>query len=323
MSFRYRVYGLSIISDIEMPELSPPENCRSAAQPEVRVRFLSPKALAEPSEWFNKCPLPSGEPFLACAKIEGGYILRYEGFCDFVVDKSGREVVCARMEPDVSMLTLRHLLLDQALPLILSLLGIEAMHATAIVTRHGACAFIGPGGAGKSTLAASFLLAGNAVMADDCLVLEARDRIFATPAYPGLRLWADAFQALNVASDRPIPVADYTPKARILGARALARFPREPQPLIRIYKVIRSERATDASAVTAPRIEAMSAREAFIELVSTAFPLDITDRAMLARQFRFFERVLAHVRVKQLLIPNDFSSLPAAREAVFADLDAE
>jgi len=41
---------------------------------------------------------------------------------------------------------------------------------------------------------------------------------------------------------------------------------------------------------------------------------------MLARQFDFLERITALVPVRRLHVPEDFSVLPAVRDAIFADL---
>ncbi len=264
--------------------------------------------------------MPGGEPFLVSARIEGGYLLRYEGLADFAVSRAGREIACTRKEPRVSLPTLCHLLLDHVFPMALNLAGKQVLHATAVVTGRGACAFIGPTGSGKSTLAGSFLRAVHPLLADDCVVLEERDRIFATPAYPGLRLWTDAMKALSSESDRALQVAGYSSKARLLGPRASAGFPSEPQPLVAVYRVIRQEGAGDAAGL-APRVVAMGNREALIQLVSSTFMIDTADRPALTRHNAFLGRLLARVTVRQLLIPNGFSALPAARDVVLADLE--
>lgn len=315
-TFRYRAYGLSIRSDTAFPELTPVPS--PAETPDIQVRLRAIGGCEEPTHWFNSSKLDDGRAWLSCARIGGGYLLRYAGLADFVVDGCGREIACSRIERGTSSFTIRHLLLDQTLPLVLNLRGREAIHATAVVTPHGACAFVGPAGAGKSTLAASFLFAGYPVLGDDCLVLEETDQILATPAYPGLRLWKDAFEALAARSVLPIPVADYTDKARLLGPQLFSEFPSKPHPLARIYLVERAD--SSEKDLTAGRVEETSAREAFVALVSSAFPLDITDRSMLARQFRFFERLLAKVPVRRLRVPNGFDGLPLVREATLSDL---
>jgi hypothetical protein len=316
--FFYRAYGLTIGSDLEIPELASAASA-DRALPDVRVSLLGSRRIQPPSEWFHRCSTPDGEPFLACARIEGGYLLRYEGVADFIVGRSGREIVCARREPRVALSTLCHLLLDHVFPMALNFSGKEVLHATAIMTGRGACAFIGPTGSGKSTLAGIFLRAGHPLLADDCLVLEERARILATPAYPGLRLWTDAMKALSSESDRALRVAGHSSKARLLGPRASAGFPREPQPLAAVYRVIRD--GGDGAAGRAPRVVAMGAREALIQLISSAFLLDTADRPALTRRFAFLGRLLTQVPVRQLFVPNDFSALPAARDAVLADLE--
>jgi hypothetical protein len=55
-------------------------------------------------------------------------------------------------------------------------------------------------------------------------------------------------------------------------------------------------------------------------LVKAAYRLDITDRAMLTRQFQFLSRVAERVPVKRLIVPNEFSALAEVRAAVLHDL---
>ena len=114
------------------------------------------------------------------------------------------------------------------------------------------------------------------------------------------------------------PVADYTRKRRMLASLHIDKFPTEPQPLIRIYRLIRP--AEGEPALDAPVVEELAPSEAFIELVSSTFPLDVDDRAMLERHFRFVQSVAARVPIKRLRIPNDHAALPAVRACVLADI---
>jgi hypothetical protein len=58
-----------------------------------------------------------------------------------------------------------------------------------------------------------------------------------------------------------------------------------------------------------------------MKLITSTFQLDIADRTMLVRQFYFLERVVAHVLIRRLRIPDTFSCLPTVREAILADLN--
>jgi hypothetical protein len=319
--FRYRVYGLTIESDTRLPELSKLIRPDDAMATEVRVRLQVPDAPPPPfSEIMKTTMRPDGTPWLMSARVGDGYLLRFSGIADFIIDGAGSDLTCWRVEPAISPETVRHLVLDQVLPMLLNLRGREALHATAIVTEKGACAFSGPAGSGKSTLAASFFLAGFGALGDDCLPLvEQNGSIRVLPGYPGMRLGRDALEALSAGSGVTTPVSDLNSKLRALESPSAKDFPREAVVLSRIYRVVRPK---DGEAViSSPMIEPIEPREAFVELLSSSFLLDFADSEMLARHFQLMERVAAIVPVKRLRIPNDLSALGAVRAAVLGDLN--
>ena len=321
-SVQYRAYGLILASDTPLPELTPIAGAEFAADADVRVRFLENRQeFSSPPQWFMSWTLPTGELWLQCAKDGRGYLLRFPEIADFFVGAEGREIICAS-ELETPMETLGHLLLDQVLPLVLNLNGREALHATAILTPLGVCAFTGPAGVGKSTLAASFLRAGYPVLSDDCLVLEENtSHILAIPAYPGLRLWEDALDALGENLSVSLPVAHYTSKKRLVLDSPVSNFPKGSYPLIRIYSLVQSDVNDGNINLSSTIIERISLRVGFMELIQTIFRLDINDRSMLVRQFHFLERIVSRVPVRRLHVPNAFSSLPTVREAILADLE--
>jgi hypothetical protein len=67
----------------------------------------------ELSEVGHSTTLPDGTSWLNCARIEQGYLLRYAGFVDFVVDSVGSQIACSRADSGISDVTIRHLVLDQ------------------------------------------------------------------------------------------------------------------------------------------------------------------------------------------------------------------
>jgi hypothetical protein len=316
----YYAYGLAITSDTPLPEL-PALNAReSESGCGVAVYLESRRSNTEHEpEWFNIGFDDRGQRWFRCGRTANGFVLRYEGLADFVVEPNGRAITCARAAPRLSLLSLRHLLLDQVFPRVLNLIGRESIHATAVVTASGACAFMGEAGTGKSTLAASFQAEGYRSIADDCLVLEERGgTIVATPGYPGVRLWEDSLSALGAKRAAIMPVAEYTSKARLLGAATTSRFAAQPCPLARIYLLVRDSKGSTAT----PRIEELTPAVVFPQLVSASFPLDIADQQMLTRHFRLFTRVAADVPARRLYMPNDLTALPAVRQVILQDLAA-
>jgi len=268
--------------------------------------------------WYRRSRLPGGRTWLRCGKTADGYVLSFANIADFAIDRSGSQVVCCNASGDASLDTVRHLLIDQVLPLIVNLRGREAIHATAVATRKGVCAFTGPAGSGKSTLAASFVLSGYPLVCDDCLALSEGVAIMTLPGYPGLRLWDDSIRALGASSRNLKPVAHYTTKSRWQKNHSRrADFCWTKRRLARIYLL---ERARSSRHSARALIEELAPGDALMGLVKAAYRLDITDRAMLTRQFHFLSRVAQRVPVKRLIVRNDFSALPDVREAVLRDL---
>lgn len=320
-ALRYRVCGLRLECNVPLPELVPLSGADLCGAPDLRVRVgrmprtRSPRLLS-----FYSVRHPTGEKWLSCAKDSGGFRLRFHGLADVWVNASGEEIRCAHgRQSDPA--TIRHLILDQVIPCALNLRGREAIHATSILTPKGVCAFVGPSGAGKSTLAASFSIAGYSVLSDDCLVLEdAPSGMLAIPAYPGIRLWDDAVEALCTSDEPAVTVAHYTSKRRVLALDTHAAFPRDPQPLSRIYVLDSWAQGKKRRLDQGRFVEEMPSQDAFMELVASAFRLDISNRAMLARQFHFAERVISQVPIRHLCYPRNFSLLGDIREAILADL---
>ena len=313
--FRQQAYGLRIVTDIPLPELPilQTSSAKSAVHAILARRFES---IRLNPRWYLRSRLPGGRIWLRSGKTADGYVLSIVNLADFVIDRAGSRIICCNATGDVSLETIRHLLIDQVLPLIVNLRGREALHATAVATRSGVCAFTGVAGAGKSTLAASFVLAGYPLVCDDCLALSGSTAIMTLPGYPGLRLWQDSTRALGASSRHLKPVAHYTDKSRWRNSQP-ADFCSTTRRLARIYLL---ERARSSKRKGRVLIKDLAPGDALIGLVKAAYRFDITDRMMLKRQFRFLSRVVQRVPVRRLIIPNEFSALSEVREAVLHDL---
>lgn len=313
----YRIYGVAVDSDVALPELD-----GFCAAPETQPHIHSILELRrvipiETGRVFLRVDEPDLGEWLVYAHHDAGYLMNFTGLATFLISKDGSRIECCGNQTGGSAETLRHLLLDAVLPRVLDLHGIEALHATAVLTPWGACAFVGPSGCGKSTLAASFALAGFPLLGDDCVVLSIGEPVMLTPGYPGTRLWDDSYNAVVGDGVESGLVADYTSKRRALSLNRI--FRNEPQPLRRIYRLIGAREGECAS----PSITQVSRAEAFIELSSASYRFNPLDHARQIRKFRFLEKLLAGVEVKNLLVPNDFESLGAVREMVLADVSGD
>lgn len=304
----YRVYGLSLASDIPLPELQPTDD------PATIVFALGEGDVNRDGwRWLPVRQTTDGSPWLALGAREGAYLLGFAGGVEFVIAAGGR--IEAHARPEAPMHTVRHLLIDQVLPQWLSHTGRLVLHASAVQGPLGAVAFLGRTGTGKSTLAASFAASGSPLLADDAVVVERRGgRAFAVVAYPGVRVWPDVLAALGEVDDSA-RVAHYTAKCRLGPVNSGLAFAAGPLPLRRLY--VLDPATGDAPAAITP----LSKREQVIELVKNTYVMDLTDRARLTAQL---DRAIVEggpVDVRRLQYPHAADALPLVRRAILADLD--
>lgn len=158
MTYRYRAYGLSIESTLEIPEFAPGDG----GAPNVRIRTGEAAGTADP-----RC-------VLSAPKVGRFLIL------------GGREVVVEREGAEGSI---REYLVGSVFAALLRQRGVLCLHGSAIATARGAVIFGGASGSGKSTLAAEFWRRGYRVLADDvCAICRGRRGMEVQPGYPGLKL---------------------------------------------------------------------------------------------------------------------------------------
>jgi hypothetical protein len=179
----YSVFGLTVRSEMELPELFPSVDDRD---PDVLIRVA---ALAE----------PQSQPGLKA--IGEALLLTVPDVARFRID-SGREIV-VELSSGAPERNVRLYLLGSAFGALLHQRGLLPLHANAVEIDGRAIAFMGESGAGKSTLAAWFHDRGFRVIADDvCVVGFDNGLPYAAPGLPRLRLWAEALELMGHSVDR-------------------------------------------------------------------------------------------------------------------------
>lgn len=181
---KYSLYGLSVRSELALPELRRLDGAIRGEEIGVAVQFGRSGVPADLSD--DVCRLPSGVGF----RVPGVGSYRVAGGQEIIVDP----------DPGAAEANVRLYLLGSAMGLLLHQRGVLPLHANAIEIDGAAFAFMGPPGAGKSTLAALFHRHGAAVLADDvCAVtLGADRRPWISPGLPRLRLWRNSLAALGL-----------------------------------------------------------------------------------------------------------------------------
>lgn len=239
-----------------------------------------------------------------------GYLLDFPGFARFAVAEGAAKITCWAGDKG-SPATLRHLLIDQVLPLALGLRRILLLHASGVAAGPRSILLLGESGLGKSTLALALARHGCRLLSDDCLRLDDPVSPHATGSYAALRLWPDIAEPAFGAGLPP--AADYTEKRRIAGAALPFEFCPEPSPVARVYLL-----GEDASPI---RFEPVTSAGAMIELVRSHYLIDPEDPGLLRWQFEQLGRLASQPIFRRLHYPREIEALPSVCEAVFEDLN--
>jgi hypothetical protein len=269
-------------------------------------RLQAPQDSSPFCQWTS----PDGRRWADFHRQGSDYLVRFPELGDFLISRDGRGVHCWGA-PQVSDETLRHLYLNQVMPLALSRQGKLVLHGSAVELDGWGLAFMGPSGRGKSTLAASFACSGLRFLTDDGLMLsKASGQWHVLPSHPSIRLWEDSEQALMPASSPKAPPVAFTSKSRFLASEAVVACDR-PRPLRRMYFL--GDRA-----VSAPVIQRLKPQEALIQLVEHSFLLDVEERKTLTAHFEELCDLVGLAAWYRLDYPRHFDELPRVRRAIMA-----
>lgn len=306
----YRYCDISLGSNIALPELPLSVDSR----PEVSFRCVPVSKLSPDSTaWIDRHSLSDIDPFLVIEKQESAYLLRHFDLADFIINSQGTEIEC-RLQKALPEETIRHLLLDQIMPRLLSHQGRLMVHASAVLTSKGIIAFLGDTGWGKSTLAASLVQPGVSLMTDDCLcVTEIDGTLFGIPAYTGLRLLPDSLDRLYPESPELLEFAHYSEKKRLPVAHIKHDHAGQPLPLLALFVLIPPQ---DTEAVDEVSIEPISSVETLVALTKHSFKLDFTDKQHISNSFLKTGQMSQRIPAFSLNYPRKHSYLPAVGDAI-------
>ncbi|SFS54830.1 aldolase [Paenibacillus sp. BC26] len=221
----YRAFGLTIASEIALPEL-----------------LLGPEQACEADVYFEKEDLrqawnerSGSDDYYALDGDE--LMLNIEGTAIYRVRGGNRIAVSPTIGAEDPVVRLY--LLGTCMGALLFQRKLMPLHGSAVVINGKAYAFVGDSGAGKSTLAAAFLKRGYTLLTDDVIAVTFnRDRIpVVIPSYPQQKLWQESIDKLGMQSDRYVPL--YETKYAIPVA---SMFCKEPVPLAGIFELAKADR---------------------------------------------------------------------------------
>ena len=219
-TYNYIVAGLTVRSEIELPELVPLVSSNDV--PDIEIRFGSvPESLPHATRATFESEIAENDVLLKIPDVARYFI------------KTGCEIL-VEATPNVHAKDLRLYLLGSALGAVYLQRGYFPFHASVVVVNGNAVAFTGDSGAGKSTMAAWMNAQGYPLLCDDVCVIRLgeNDVPMAYSSFPRLKLWGDALDAFEI--DTSELHSDYycTDKYHL---PAKGNFCIDPVPLRRIH----------------------------------------------------------------------------------------
>ena len=179
----YSAYGLTIQSEIELPEL----NATLSTDVDTWIRFGP----------IRDSPLQIQNISHCYQNTDRGMYLYWQGVGTFLI-QDGKDVWIDK-ETDLDEDRLRLFILGAVMGVILHQRGFLVLHASAVAIQGEAVVFIGHKRWGKSTMAATLHARGHSLIADDVVALDIQDHhpVQVQPAFPQIKLWPDAVTSIG------------------------------------------------------------------------------------------------------------------------------
>jgi hypothetical protein len=295
--FRYRISGLSVLSEIELPGvIAGEEDC---GEPDVRVGFAAVPDSLDGSTLRGQTWEIFADRFL----------LRVPNIARFLIT-AGRQISVepsAQTEPS----DLATFLIGAAFGVLLHQRGQVVLHASAVAVSGRAVLFCGPSGAGKSTLAAALNKRGFPLVTDDfCAVnLDRSGTAVVHPDGRQMKLWATTIEELDLGTRRGDAIRSQLEKYFVEPAVAMS----SSLPIGAIY-ILRRQRAP-----LKPGIEILRLVDAARQLERNAYrPMLIKPLGQHELYFRAAAAIANRGNISQLTRKLDFAMMPAVLDLLEA-----
>jgi len=196
--------------------------------------------------------------------------------------------------------------------------GFTTIHASAVTIDNEAIAYLATNHGGKTSLAASHMLAGFPLLTDDLLVLkEECDLFWAQPGYPQMRMWpeqANYFCGSHV--DLPIVHPDYSKLRVPVGGNDFGEFDPQPRLLRALFLPERSQAGTKIE------IAQLGPAEAYVQVTrNEIFGSVIHNMNGSKEKLARLSRLISSIPVCRLSYPSGYKHLPEVHSEILKYVD--
>ncbi len=279
----YNAFGLTIASDIHLPELS---ICgRYFGDYDVVIEVL------DLSKMWDELAIHQGGFYVN----EEMVMFQVPCTATFCI-REGKSIIVSPMI-DSEEDKIRLYVLGTCIGVLLMQKKIMTLHGSAIAIKGKAYAIIGHSGAGKSTLAKAFINKGYQILSDDLIPLQvSKEGIpYVIPSYPQQKLWQESLQKFGMKKNEYRPLFERETK---FSVPVKSSFLDETLPLAGVFELVKTEN----DAIELNQIESL---ERFQTLFTHTFRHTLIPRLDLTEwHFKESARVLSKVYLFQLKRPN-------------------
>jgi hypothetical protein len=260
----------------------------------------------------------TGDPAYALTEFGTGdfFELAYSDGTQFVMDGAPRRI-WATCPPPLTIEDLTIYLRGPVMGFILGRRGITTLHASAVSLGGLAVVLCGESEAGKSTTAAALAMRGAPVLCEDITPLnQEHGTLYVEPGYPRVCLWPDAVQNLMGKTKALPPLSPSWEKCFLPLDGRMGKFDSKRRILGGVYLL-----APRVNEEQAPRIEALSASEALLELLPNTYMNWLFEREHRAREFDVLSDIVASVPVRRIVAHSDPAHIGALCDLILADVE--
>ncbi|HKT85559.1 MAG TPA: serine kinase [Novosphingobium sp.] len=286
-TYDYRAFGLSIRSDIELPELWP----ASFERADVRIWTVPTRSDFPPPGAPGDFLFGENESFMLWPPVGAFRVV-------------GNGTILVEPAPGAEAALLAFPLLGPVFAVLLQARGALVLHGSALRIAGLGIGFLGDKGAGKSTTASALIAAGHRLLTDDVLAIDGWKRGTARilPAFAQVKLSHEASEALGFdGSQRRAPVPVVIDKERYQLASGFSPCPTQPR---KFFLLKRSDRL---------HVEPLEPRLRFKALLRFSYVSRFGPQAMLrqaaARHVSHCAAIANTCEIAILEVPNDLSAL--------------
>ena len=296
----YNVFGAEIGSEISLPLCAQSNN-----SPEASLDILIRRSPARIDKIFGGHELssPDGEVVAQIQKRGSDLVLEFIGLATFCL--SEKTLWVDQLATDLSSLeNTKALLLNQVLPMVLSLSSDLILHASSVTDGVNGWAFVGIEGTGKSTLSGGLYARGFRLLSDDASRLRVTEISTDVMAgVPEVRLFESAFSEIFPGKSLEETTAVFR-KRRLQTGRLLQNTSSKEISLKKLF-CLNPSTSTERVSITP-----IGDRQAFERILPCLFRFDLWDQTTRRREFEMLSQLVANVPAVEVNYPYDWKQLP-------------